>query len=152
MNTEKDMASLALENNEAENKADARDDKFKKALDMIASGKMELLSPIRAAGRDIKTVHWNFRNLTGWEYAQAMDMDGSANPMKVSAKQALCLFAVSCAKETKVIDESGKTIHPLDAMDVRQRLGIDDSMKAVQLAQVFFTSAVRAADKRILNE
>lgn len=118
-------------------------------LNRIATGKMTLLQPIRAAGQDITELKWNFRNLTGWEFASAMDCDNAANVFRISNRQALGLFAASAAKETTIKNDGGVEIRPFDAQDIRQRIGIDDCVKAVQIATVFFVASAREANKRI---
>lgn len=118
----------------------------------IARGKMTLLQPLRAAGQDITELRWNFRNLTGWEYADAMDCDASSNAFHLSTRQAIALFAASAAKETTIKDETGREIHPLDAQDIRRRLSIDDSMKAAQSASAFFYTSAQVGNKRISKE
>ncbi|MBR6570367.1 MAG: hypothetical protein IKK75_07935 [Clostridia bacterium] len=118
-------------------------------LNRISTGKMKLLQPIRAAGQDITELKWNFRNLTGWEFASAMDCDSASNVFRITNKQALGLFAASAAKETTIKNDGGVEIHPLDAQDIRQRIGIDDCVKAVQLAAVFFVASAKEANKRI---
>lgn len=121
-------------------------------LAKISTGKMTLMKPIRAAGQDITELKWNFRALTGWEYADAMDCDMSGSVFRITNRQALGLFAASAAKETTIKDENGREIHPLDAQDIRQRIGIDDCAKAVQVASVFFLTSIRVGNKRISNE
>ncbi len=118
----------------------------------ISKGKITLFTPIRAAGKDITELRWNFRNLNGWEYANAMDCDMSGSVFRITNRQALGLFAASAAKETTIKNESGVDIHPLDAQDIRERIGIDDCAKAVQVASVFFLASVREGNKRISNE
>ena len=120
-------------------------------LEKISRGTMQLLKPIRAAGMDITELKWDFRNLTGWEYAKAMDCDRSAGVINFSNVQALALFAASAAKETVVKNERGETIHPLDARDIRERIGCDDCAKGIQAASVFFLVSAQVANKRISN-
>lgn len=140
----------------AEQNADPNGEKKKLSteehLARIAKGKLRLLKPIRGNGRDIEELRWDFRNLNGWEYASAMDCDVSASVMNITTKQALSLFAVSAAKETTVKNESEEDIHPLNEFDIRTRIGVDDAVKAAQLASLFFLTSARVADKRISHE
>ena len=64
------------------------------------SGIITLKTPLRAGGRDVTELAYDFGKLTGWEYADAMDMDPRAgNIYKITRKQALCLFAAAAGKE-----------------------------------------------------
>lgn len=121
-------------------------------LNRLSKGRMVLLQPIRAAGQDITELRWNFRNISGWEFANAMDCVNASNVFNISNRQALALFAISAAKETTIKDERGTDVHPLDEADIRQRLGIDDCTKAIQVASVFFLASAREGNKRILKE
>ena len=121
-----------------------------KELDKIASGRMTLMVPLTAAGREITELNWDFRKLTGWDYVNALDCDNAGvNVFKITNKQALSLFAAAAAKATTMKNEAGIEIHPLDAHDIRDRLGIDDTIKAVQTATVFFVASARVGNKRI---
>ena len=142
-NQDKDMAAkIAAANAEAE-----------KQLAKISKGTMKLEKPIMAADRELTELHWDFRTLTGWEYANALDCDDAGvNVFKITNKQAFSLFAAAAAKMTTMKNESGIEIHPLDARDIKERMGIDDTIKAVQLATVFFATSARVGNKRILSE
>lgn len=60
------------------------------------SGIITLKTPLRAGGRDVTELAYDFGKLTGWEYADAMDMDPRAgNIYRITRKQALCLFAMA---------------------------------------------------------
>lgn len=121
-------------------------------LAKIAKGSMKLEKPITAAGKEITELHWDFRSLTGWEYANALDYDNAGdNVFRITNKQALSLFAAAAAKATTMLNDGGIQIHPLDAQDIKQRMGIDDTIKAVQMATVFFVTSARVGNKRISN-
>lgn len=108
----------------------------------LAKGKMTLETPIRAGGVDVTELQYDFSRLTGREYADAMDRDsGTMNMFRMSNKQALYLFAAAAAKETSGID----------ATDISDRIGVQDSIKAVQLATIFFVASARAGNSRITN-
>lgn len=112
-------------------------------LNDISKGTLELATPIRARSKDIKELHYDFSKLSGWEYAEAMDSDPTTrNMFVVSKKQAICLFA---AAVSKVMPE-------VDATDVKQRLGIADAQRAVQVATLFLTRAAREAGKNTYGE
>lgn len=109
----------------------------------ISKGTLELAIPIRARSEDVKELHYDFSKLTGWEYAEAMDTDKEArNMFVVSKKQALCLFAAAAAKATDGID----------AKDVKERIGLADAQRAVQVATLFLNVSAQAAGKNTFGE
>ena len=112
---------------------------IKKTADELAAklekGEMKLLAPIHGGGKDIDALKYDFTKLTAWEYAEALDSDAAAkDAFKMTKKQGIALFAAAVAKE----------MPELDARDVKERLGIEDGVQAVNLATVFFVSAQRA--------
>ena len=108
----------------------------------MGRGKMELETPILVADKPVNELHYDFTKLTGWEYADAMDSDPSgSNIFRISSKQGLLLFAAAAAKETEGVD----------ATDIRERMGVADAIKAVQVATVFFVASTREGNKRISN-
>ncbi|MDD3881890.1 MAG: hypothetical protein PHI27_06525 [Eubacteriales bacterium] len=112
------------------------------AIRKMAMGTIKLQTPIRAGGVDVMALDYDFSKLTGKEYADAMDKDANTMSMfRISNKQALCLFACAAAKVTSGID----------ARDIEDRIGIQDSIKAVQLATIFFVASAREGNKRITN-
>ena len=136
-----------------EEKTNKNENSFDEQLDKFSKGTLKLFKPIIAAGKEIAELNYDFRKMTGWEYANALDSDTNAGSIfKITNKQALALFAASAAKETTAQNESGETYHPLDAQDIRERIGIDDTIKATQLASVFFIGSARAGSKRTSNE
>lgn len=136
----KTTAPEAGEFTEAEKKQAVTDPN--EQLRKLAHGKMELEITIRAGGKDVTELEYDFQKLTGWEYAEAMDSDNSAtNMFRISSRQALALFASAAGKATPGID----------ATDIKERMGSTDAIKAVQLATIFFVAAARAGNKRISN-
>lgn len=112
-------------------------------LAMISKGTLELATPIRARSKNINVLQYDFNQLTGWEYAEAMDSDASArNVFIVTKKQALCLFAVAAAKVTEDVDEK----------DIKERIGLADAQRAVQIATLFLTASAREAGKNTYGE
>jgi len=106
----------------------------KKAIKELYKGTLKLSKPIRAASEDITELHYDFTTLTGWDYVDAMDSDAAAkNMFKITSKQALSLFAVAAAKKTDNVD----------AKDIKERIGIVDAAKAVQLATVFLVTSTK---------
>lgn len=112
-------------------------------LSMISKGTLELAAPIRARSEDITELHYDFNKLTGWEYAEAMDSDPAArNVFVVTKKQALCLFAAAAAKATPDVD----------ATDIKERIGIADAQRAVQVATLFLSTSAREAGRNTYGE
>ena len=108
--------------------------KAESAVKELYKGTLRLITPIRAAGKDITELHYDFTALTGWDYVNAMDSDMNAkNMFKVTSKQALCLFATAAAKITPDVDET----------DIKERIGAADAVKAVQLATVFLVTSTK---------
>lgn len=109
----------------------------------VSKGKMQLVTPIRASGKDIDVLHFDFTKLTGWEFAQALDRDesGKNNAFRLSQTQAIELFAAAAAKMTPDIDTE----------DIRHRMGIEDAIKAAQISTSFFNFSSRAANARITS-
>ena len=109
-------------------------------LKKLSSDTLQLNTAIRAGGEDVEELQYDFNKLTGWEVAEAIDSDKKATTIfRLTAKQALNLFAVAAAKATtaaqKALNQDAKGI---DANDIKERIGAVDSVAAVQLAIVFF--------------
>ena len=112
-------------------------------LSTISKGTLELAAPIRARSKDVTELHYDFTRLTGWEYAEAMDSDPAArNVFIVTKKQAICLFAAATAKVTPDVD----------AKDIKERIGLADAQRAVQVATLFLTTSAREAGKNTYGE
>ncbi len=112
-------------------------------LNMISKGTLELATPIRARSKDVTALHYDFTRLTGWEYAEAMDSDPAArNVFVVTKKQAICLFAAAAAKVTPDVD----------AKDIKERIGLADAQRAVQVATLFLTTSAREAGRNTYGE
>ena len=104
----------------------------------LYKGSIKLISPIRAAGKDVDELHYDFTVLNGWDYVEAMDSDLNAkNIFKVTSKQALCLFAAAAAKQTPEVDVT----------DIKEKIGAADAAKAVQLATLFLITSTREEKK-----
>ena len=112
-------------------------------LSLLSRGTLELATPIRARSTDVTVLHYDFTRLTGWEYVEAMDSDpNSRNVFNVSKKQALCLFAAAAAKATEDVD----------ATDIKERIGLADALRAVQVATVFLVRSAQEAGKNTFGE
>ena len=103
-------------------------------------GVLKLEKPIRAGGEDVNELPYDFTALTGMEYADAMDADpNSANLFRITSRQALNLFAMAAAKETRKADKR----------DILERIGTSDALKGIQLASLFFNISTKAGNLRI---
>ena len=112
-------------------------------LSMISKGTLELATPIRARSKDVTELRYDFTKLTGWEYVEAMDSDPTArNVFVVTKKQAMCLFAAAAAKVTPDVD----------AKDIKERIGLADAQRAVQVATLFLNTSAREAGKNTYGE
>lgn len=131
-------AEPVVSENEAEKKKPITDPV--EQINKFGRGTLKLETPIKAGDKDVSELKYDFTRLTGWEYADAMDSDaGAGNIFRVTSKQALLLFAKTAGKETEGID----------ATDIKERIGVTDSIKAVQLATIFFVASTRAGNNRI---
>jgi len=138
---------LREENNPAEAPADntrAKPEPFNPdaALDSVRSGKLTLAEPIMDGSAEYTELEYNFSLLKGFDVARALDFGtGRKNGFELNSEQALNLFACAAAKCQKA--------GGLDATDIRERMGIDDVIKAVQIASLFFRLSSRAGDRRL---
>ena len=107
------------------------------AMEKLTRGVLQLKEPIVVRDKETKELAYDFGKLRGVDYVNAMDSDReSRNIFKVSSKQAFTLFAKACAKVNSDLDE----------VDVMQRLGLADTMQAVQTATVFLVASSRKGE------
>lgn len=103
-------------------------------------GRLRLEKPIKAMDEDIEELVYDFTELTGMEYADAMDIDpNSINTFRSTYKQNLALFAQAAAKQTPGVD----------MRDIMEQIGITDAVEGAQLAALFFNASTRAGRLRI---
>lgn len=103
-------------------------------------GRLKLETPIRAGDEEIEELIYDFNELTGIEYTDAMDSDINAQQIyRITYRQALALFAKAAAKQTEKVD----------TRDIIERIGMTDAVEAVQLATLFFSASTRAGRLRI---
>lgn len=103
-------------------------------------GRLKLETPIRAGDEEIKELIYDFNELTGIEYTDAMDSDINAQQIyRITYRQALALFAKAAAKQTEKVD----------TRDIIERIGMTDAVEAIQLATLFFSASTRAGRLRI---
>lgn len=119
-----------------------RKTKNKMAQEAMAQGKgrLTLENPIIAGDEEITELIYDFNELTGTEYTDAMDSDMNAQQIyRITYRQALALFAKAAAKQTDKVD----------TRDIIERIGMTDAVEAVQLATLFFSASTRAGRLRI---
>lgn len=111
------------------------------AVKTLSRGKLILFNPFIADDKEITELVYDFENLGGLDMAKAMDRGApnGANAFRITNEQALELFIASAGKETEGVD----------AVDVRRGLSSVDTVKAVQLATVFFIASSQAGNARI---
>lgn len=110
---------------------------------MSRKGTLKLVSPILASGKEHEELAYDFGKLTGWDFVNAMDsaMSASASAYRLTERQALALFAAAAEKCNEGID----------AEDIKRRMGIDDCIKATQIAVFFFNTSSQAGNLRMLS-
>ena len=115
-----------------------------KVVEQVARGKLTLSQPILSKGEKVTELHYDFMALSGFEYADAMDSDATRNSdsFHLTNRQALSLFAAAVTKKTEGVDKEV----------IVRGLSIGDTIKAVQLATVFFVTSSRAGNRRITRE
>ena len=103
-------------------------------------GRFKLETPIKAGDKEIDELIYDFTDLTGLEYTNAMDSDPNAREIfKITYRQGLAVFAAAAAKHTELVD----------SRDIIERIGMTDAVEGVQLATLFFSSSTRAGRLRI---
>ncbi len=103
-------------------------------------GRLKLKMPIHAADKEFYELAYDFSTVTGMEYIKAMDSDpGAAAPFGISSKQAITLFAIAAAKHTEHVDME----------DILRDLFITDTIKAEELAKLFFAASSAEGNQRI---
>ena len=115
----------------------------KEFADVSRKGKLKLAVPILASDVEHTELAFDFGKLNGWDFINAIDgaADAKASAFRLSGKQALALFAAAVEKCNEGID----------AEDIKYRMSIDDCIKAVQVASLFFNSTSRAGNLRMLS-
>lgn len=116
--------------------------KTKEANEALMQGKgiFKLEKPIKSGEEEVTELAYDFTEMTGLEYTDAMDSDPNASQIfKITNRQALSLFAAAAAKQTPL----------LDRRDIEERIGMTDAVEVIQLATLFFSASTRAGRLRI---
>ena len=114
----------------------------KEAQEAMSQGKgrLRLEKPIQSGDEEITELVYDFTEMTGVEYTDAMDSDQNAvGTYRITYRQALALFAKAAAKQTE----------RLDMQDILSKIGVTDAVEATQLATLFFNASTRAGRLRI---
>lgn len=120
-------------------------ERARSAVNEAAYGKFLLDVPFMSDDHEITELEYDFRALTGVEYANAMDSSNNskgADAFHLTDRQALALFAAAAAKKTKHVDKD----------DVLRGLSITDSIKVIQITTIFFVLSSRAGNLRIMKK
>ena len=118
----------------------------------LCRGTLKLFQPIRAHGQDVKEIRFDFCALTGIEVMDALDSGKVNNMFTISNGQAIALFAATAEKCAPMIEENGRMTRLYDAKDVLARLSGADSVKAVQLAKLFYNASGQAGNNNISKD
>ena len=116
--------------------------RMKEANEAIGQGKgrLRLEKPFKSGDDEITELIYDFTEMTGVEYTDAMDSDQNAvGNYRITYRQALALFAKAAAKQTEGVD----------MQDILSKIGVTDAVEGVQLATLFFNASTRAGRLRI---
>ena len=116
--------------------------RMKEANEVIGQGKgrLRLEKTIKSGDQEITELVYDFTEMTGVEYTDAMDSDQNAvGNYRITYRQALALFAKAAAKQTEGVD----------MQDILANIGVTDAVEGVQLATLFFNASTRAGRLRI---
>ena len=103
-------------------------------------GRLGLKSPFTVGDTEVTELVYDFNELTGLEYAEAMDSDSKAfTAFSLTYRQGLALFARAAAKQTDGID----------MRDILEHISSEDAVEAIQLGTLFFTVSTREGQRRI---
>lgn len=125
----------------------AREDALAKVEEIVtqaSTGTLVLSQPFKSDGIMISELHYDFKAVSGIEFADAMDSDYSrrSDSFRITGKQALSLFAVAVEKREEHCDKR----------DVLRGLSVEDSVAAIQAATLFFRAASQAGNLRTMRD
>lgn len=134
----KNDAICAPEDAQEQEKPTKTSNATNKAID-LSKGALQLSQPIRARGVDVTELKYDFSKITGWEYAEVMDSDKDASGFSVfTRKQCLRIFALAVEKAMPEM---------MDRHDVMERIGLADSMTAINIGGFFIVASAKEAGK-----
>lgn len=121
-------------------------------LRKICRGTLKLMFPFKAADQDVKELPFDLCALSGSEIASALDTILVNNMFAITNEQALAVFALSAAKCAPFIEkEGGVKSRMYDARDIKSRISGPDSIKAVQVAKLFYNASTQEGNRNISN-
>lgn len=121
-------------------------------LRQLTRGRLKLMQPFRAHSEDVTEVRFDFCSLTNEELMDALDSAPFNNVFAISNSQAMAIFCATAGKCAPTFtDEDGHKSKLYDARDVKKRMGPTDSVKAVQLAKLFYNASSREGGNNISN-
>lgn len=123
-------------------KLEERKAKIKTASEVMKEGRgvLKLETVLRSQSKDVTELAYDFTELTGMEYIDAMDADPNVqSAFSITNRQALALFAQAAAKKTP----------GMGMRDIMEQIGGTDAVEAVELAMLFFHASKRAGQLRI---
>lgn len=120
-------------------------------LRKLCKGTLKLMFPFRAHGQDVEEIGYDFCELTGAEMIEALDgANVSANNIfAMTNAQALALFAATAQKCAPMIEDGSMRSKLFDAKDIKKRLSAVDSVKAIQLAKLFYNASGQTGSRNI---
>lgn len=156
--SENEKAKALLEDEQQDNQENTEEKQEKAIADpaeqlrKLCKGTLKLLFPFQAADQDVKELPFDMCALSGAEIASALDSVLVNNMFAITNEQALAIFALSAGKCAPMIErESGYRVKQYDAKDVKARISGVDSIKAVQIAKLFYNASTQEGNKNILN-
>lgn len=152
---EPDAEAEETEEEEEETGRKKQEEPKKSVIDQlreITSGKLKLMQPFRAHSEDVTELRFDFCRLTNEEMMDALDSAPFNNVFAISNSQAMALFCATAGKCAPEVDDDGHRTRLYDAKDVKKRLGPADSVKAVQLAKLFYNASSQAGGNNISKE
>ena len=141
------MKNPATEENQPTEAPRSREDALKEVEEIVRRatiGTLKLSQPFMSDGIKITELKYDFKAVTGIEFADAMDSDFSrkSDSFRITGKQALALFAVAVQKCEEHCDKQ----------DVLRGLSSEDSVAAIQAATLFFRAASQAGNLRTMRD
>lgn len=134
------MSEHAMNEAQEQQKQEKPKISLEEMLDKQSRGVLKLYRPIRSNEKDVGELKYDLSALTAQDYVKIVDTAArSGSAFMLSAEQALHLFAAAAAPLNEDVDR----------YDIIGRLSIQDTIKAVQVAQVFFNGCTRMGDGRL---
>jgi hypothetical protein len=106
----------------------------------VETGRLKLARPLQSEDKEITEIIYDFSKMSGRQYLKAMDVGTPSRDMSnISHVQAFELFLAA----------AGKLNEGLDAVDLRERLSVDDVLQATRIGKLFFVYKANEGDTRM---